>query len=227
MCRKLLPYRDKTIRRIEFIGNSITCGMGADTSGIPCGKAEWYDQHNAYFSYGPVTARRFNARWHLSSNSGIGLIHSCCDKGYEMPDVYETMSLEPGGKPWDFSRYAPDLVTICLGQNDGIQDLDRMAEAYIDFIETLRGYYPSAEIICLSSPMADSELKSFQADYLTAVVNRMHQKGDLRIRKYIFEKSYNSGCDAHPDLAEHLAIADELTAFVKQNFGWKYEMPEK
>ncbi|MBL0133944.1 MAG: hypothetical protein IPP79_08010 [Chitinophagaceae bacterium] len=42
---------------IEFIGNSITCGMGNDISETPCGGAKWYDQHNAYFAYGPVLSR--------------------------------------------------------------------------------------------------------------------------------------------------------------------------
>ena len=41
-----LPKRPE----IEFIGNSITCGMGADTLEIPCGNGEWYDQHNAYMA---------------------------------------------------------------------------------------------------------------------------------------------------------------------------------
>src|ERR1700729_3088658 len=40
----LLPAPALPDRKIEFIGNSITCGFGNDTSGIPCGQGEWYDQ---------------------------------------------------------------------------------------------------------------------------------------------------------------------------------------
>ena len=38
-CRKLLSPPAKPKRKIEFIGNSITCGTGADQSVIPCGTA--------------------------------------------------------------------------------------------------------------------------------------------------------------------------------------------
>src|SRR5439155_789707 len=77
-CDVLLKPQAKPVRKIECIGNSITCGTGSDLSEIPCGKGVWQDQHNAFLSYGAVTARTLNAQWQLSAVSGIGLIHSCC-----------------------------------------------------------------------------------------------------------------------------------------------------
>ena len=71
-----LPLSPKPVRRMEFIGNSITCGTGSDQSVVPCDKGVWQDQHNAYLSYGPAVARSFNAQWQLSAVSGIGLMHS-------------------------------------------------------------------------------------------------------------------------------------------------------
>ena len=64
-CKALLPLPPKPERKIEFIGNSITCGASADESEIPCGKGVWQDQHNAYLAYGPRTARNLNAQWIL------------------------------------------------------------------------------------------------------------------------------------------------------------------
>ena len=78
-CQQLVEPSARPKRKIEFIGNSITCGTGADQSEIPCGKGVWQDQHNAYLSYGPVTARALNAQYHLSAVSGIGLMRSCCN----------------------------------------------------------------------------------------------------------------------------------------------------
>ena len=57
ICKKLLPLPPAPQRKIEFIGNSITCGTGADASEIPCGQRDWQDQHNAWLAYGPRTAR--------------------------------------------------------------------------------------------------------------------------------------------------------------------------
>jgi len=71
-CRQLVKPAPKPARKIEFIGNSITCGTGSDLSVIPCGKELWEDQHNAYLSYGPITARAVNAQYHLSAVSVSG-----------------------------------------------------------------------------------------------------------------------------------------------------------
>ncbi|RQV96969.1 acetyl xylan esterase, partial [bacterium] len=51
-CENLLEPTPKPERKIEFYGNSITCGTGSDLSEIPCDSAQWYDQHNAFLSYG-------------------------------------------------------------------------------------------------------------------------------------------------------------------------------
>ena len=51
-CDHLLAPPVKPRRKIEYFGDSITSGTGMDLSVIPCGKGEWYDEHNAYMSYG-------------------------------------------------------------------------------------------------------------------------------------------------------------------------------
>jgi hypothetical protein len=122
VCKKLLPLPPKPKLKMEFIGNSITCGFGADASQVLCEKGQWYDQHNAYMSYGPLTARALNAQWHISAVSGIGMIHSCCDMKILMPKVFDKINMSSDSLSWNFDEYIPDLVTICLGQNDGIQD---------------------------------------------------------------------------------------------------------
>ena len=131
----LLPPPGKLKRKIEFIGNSITCGAGSDLSAIPCGKGVWQDQHNAYLSYGAIAARKLNAQYHLSSVSGIGLMHSCCNMNIIMPPVFDKISMRNDTIGWDFNNYQPDVVTICLGQNDGIQDSVTFCNNYIAFIK--------------------------------------------------------------------------------------------
>ena len=220
-CRQLIKPLPKPVRKIEFIGNSITCGAGSDLSVIPCGKGVWQDQHNAYLSYGSITARTLNAQYHLSSVSGIGLMHSCCKMNIIMPPVFDKISMRNDTIVWNFNNYQPDVVTICLGQNDGIQDSAAFCNNYTAFIKQLRNYYPKATIICLTSPMADVSLATFMKKTLTAILNKMNRNGDKKVTSYFFSKQYHNGCDYHPDLEEHKLIADELMAFIKKEMKWQ------
>ena len=220
LCEGILPMPAKPQRKIEFIGNSITCGMGSDLSVIPCDSAEWYDQHNAYLSYGPTVARALKAQYHLTSESGIGLIHSCCDKPFVMPQVFDKVNISTNTIPWDFSKYIPDVVTICLGQNDGIQDSVKFCTAYIKFVGTVRKHYPSAQIICLTSPMGDAALTKVLKNYLTGIVNFTNAQGDKKVSKYFYSRSYNNGCGRHPDLRDHQLIANELAAYIRSVMKW-------
>jgi carbohydrate esterase-like protein/GDSL-like lipase/acylhydrolase family protein len=219
-CQKLLPVLAKPARKIECIGNSITCGMSSDVSQIPCGKGEWFDQHNAYMSYGMITARALNAQVHLTSVSGIGLIHSCCNLTITMPSVFDNMDLRNGSKKWDFRNYQPDVVTICLGQNDGVQDSTKFCSAYCEFIERLRNDYPRAKIICLTSPMADQILTTVLRKYLASIVAFENNRGDKDVYTYFFSKRYHNGCGDHPDINEHQQMANELISYVKKVTGW-------
>lgn len=221
-CRELLPPPTKAKRKLEFIGDSITCGFGADESAIKCGAphAQWYDQHNAWMAYGPTTARSLNAQWHLSSVSGIGLIHSCCDKQILMPQVFDKVSMAKDSLKWNFANYQPDVVTVCLGQNDGIQDSAKFCNAYVGFAKTLRSYYPQAKLVFLTSPMADQALKTALIKYITAVRATLNSQGERNTGSYFFVKRSIKGCSSHPSMAEQQEIAQELTAYLKKEMKW-------
>jgi hypothetical protein len=219
-CNSLLEPLPKPERKMEFIGNSITCGTGSDMAGVPCGKGEWHDQHNAYMSYASLTARALQAQYHLSAVSGIGLMRSCCNMDIIMPAVFDKVSMRNNEIVWDFNRYQPAVVSICLGQNDGVQDSALFCDNYIAFIRQLRSHYPDAVFVCLTSPMGDSALTAFMKKTLSTVVERVKSTGDQKIAAYFFSRSYTSGCDYHPDLNEQQLIAEELTGFIKQLMKW-------
>lgn len=137
-----------------------------------------------------------------------------------MPDVFDKVNMRADTIAWDFQRYIPDVVTVCLGQNDGIQDSTTFCSAYVHFIHTLRRHYPEARIICLTSPMAEEKLRVVMRRYLGGVVAEMHKEGDDKISSYFFSGWYHHGCGGHPDLEEHQAIAGELTAYIRMVTGW-------
>ncbi len=221
ICENIIPSPQKKSRKIEFIGDSITCGFGDDLSEIPCGKGTWYDEHNAYLSYGPITARALNAQWQLSAVSGIGLMHSCCKLEILMPKVFNKINMSSDSIEWNFNNYQPDVVTVCLGQNDGIQDSTIFCNTYIQFIKKIRSYYPEANIICLSSPMGDEKLTAALKNYLGGIISYMHDiLKDNKVEKYVFKKQYKNGCGSHPDVKDHQQIAEELTGFIKETMQW-------
>jgi lysophospholipase L1-like esterase len=219
-CEQLLPPPPKPTRKVEYIGDSITTGTGIDVAKSPCNTGAWYDQHNAYMSYGARTSRALNAQWQLTAVAGIGMIYSCCNMNIVMPDVFDKTFLRDNKEPWDFNRYQPDVVTICLGQNDGIKDSTQFCSAYVKFIGTVRKAYPKADIICLTSPMANIILRNTLARYLNGITAYMNNSGDKKVYKYFFSKQFHHGCGGHPDMDEQAQIAGELTAYIKQVEGW-------
>jgi hypothetical protein len=219
-CRELVKLSAAPVRRMEFIGNSITCGTGSDLSATPCGAGQWHDQHNAYMSYGPLTARMLHAQWQLTAVSGIGLMHSCCQLEIVMPQVFDKVQLRTDSIAWDFRKYQPDLVTVCLGQNDGMQDPAVFCDRYINFLNSLRKVYPRATLICLSSPMADSALNAVLRRYISAIVAGANKQGDKKVHVYFYSRRYYHGCDSHPDLLEHASMAAELSAYIKKIMRW-------
>jgi lysophospholipase L1-like esterase len=219
-CEQLLPLPAKPNRKIEYIGDSITSGTAMDLSTTPCGQGQWYDQHNAYMSYGALTSRNLNAQWQITALAGIGLTHSCCNLKVVMPQIYDKIFLYADSISWNFKTYQPDVVTICLGQNDGPQDSTLFCGAYVKLIGAIRQHCPKAVIICLSSPMADKTLLPVLQRYINGIAAYVNANGDKKVYKYFFSKQYNNGCGGHPDLDQHRQIADELTTCIKQIKGW-------
>lgn len=217
---KFIEWTLPAFRRIEFIGNSITCGAEAFCDSVPYGEGNWGDRHMAYNAFGPRAARELQAQWALTSVSGIGLIQSCCDMTITMPQVYDKINLAANDVEYDFG-YIPNVICICLGQNDGIQSKAKFIKAYRRFIDSIRKYYEGynkIEIVVMSSPMANDELREYQADVLTTIVEGAQLDGDEHISLLLFSKSWNGGGGDHPDYNEHAEIADEVVAHIKPMF---------
>ena len=218
-CDNLLPPALLPERKIEFIGNSITCGYGNEAS-APCSTGKPDDHADAYRAYGSVAARALHAQWHLSAVSGIGMIHSCCKMPIVMPDVFDKMDMRDDSVSWDFNRYIPDVVTICLGENDGIQDSIDFCNAYVGFIRGIRGYYPNAKIICLSSPMANEKLKLVLNNYIAAIVNYLYEDGDQQVYLFFLNKRFVCGCYGHPSREEDAQLSAQLVPFIRKIMDW-------
>ncbi len=225
-----IPFTPKSTKKIEFIGDSITCGMGNDESALPCGQGEWYDQHNAYLAYGPVSARALGADYLLSSVSGYGMYRNWnTEKSEEtiLPDVYNNLFLNGNGKTDFDNSYQPDLVSICLGTNDFSDgdgkkprlpfDKDKYIGNYIEFIKMIQKRYPKTQIILLNSPMVNGEKNKQFISYLNQVKDFF--KNDTKhppIEIFEFKEMTPKGCGYHPDYKDDEVMADQLIPFYQK-----------
>jgi lysophospholipase L1-like esterase len=231
-CENIALPGTKPNYRIEFIGNSITCGAESDISEYLCNSGNWQDRHNAYLAYGPRIARSLNAEWVLSSVSGMGLTRNWNTEGPALPAFYDNLYLNSdSSKKWTGADYNPGLVTICLGTNDnsdGDGSYDRkpldpvkFVNEYIRFVKHIRQRYPLSIICLINSPVFDGELRLRFQSYLESTVNSLkNETGDQKIFYFSFQKKYEGGCGGHPSADEHLLMADELLPFLKKITGW-------
>lgn len=214
-CAKLLPIKTKKKRLFEFIGDSITCGNGSDSSSITFGKGSWYDYHNAYLSYGARLARKNHADWILSAVSGIGMQHSCCGMFFTMPDVYTKINFHVKSKSWSFDKAPiPDIVFITLGQNDSAKQMEEYEKAYLSFLQKLRKVYPKSWIICCTSPMAKPEYKEKLKNSIQKVLQLRRKAGDQRLLFFNYQNTYNAGYDQHPTISQHEEMMWEAQRFL-------------
>ncbi len=216
-------------KKIEFIGDSITCGMGNDYADIPCDTGLWFDQHNAYYAYGPITSRELGTDFLLSSVSGIGMYRNWNDEHDQeaiMPDVYENLYLnKDSSKPYEFG-FNPDITCIALGTNDfsdgdGKKERlpfneDKYVANYIAFIKTVYKHSPNTQVVLLNSPMVSGS----KNDTFIKCLNRVKDafsgdKAHKPIQLFAFSSVTPHGCGYHPDIADHKKMAGQLAPFLK------------
>ena len=226
--QKLKQLEVKNTLKIEFIGNSITCGMGNDMQLIPCGSDKWYDQHNAYWSYASITARAIGADYMLSSISGAGIYRNWNSEGPTVPQQYESTYLNTDSlKKFDFKAFVPDFVVVALGTNDlssgdGITqrqpfDSVNFIREYIRFIGTLYNCYPNAKIVLLTSPMitdSGSEMLFLCLQSVKAKAT-LQYPGGKGIDLFRFTEVPSTGCSGHPTIEEQKMMASQLIPFFR------------
>ena len=205
--------------KIEFIGNSITCGYGteADSGDIRFS----YDTENHTLSYAWLTARALSADANVVARSGIGVYRNFNgplegDTVQTMPLEYDRAMLYEPEPLWDFARFRPDIVCINLGTNDTSTrnyDIARYETACAAFVDHVRRMNPDAKIVLLTgSMMSGQEL----AD-VTGALDRVasSREGVYRFDMTPQDGSLGFGADYHPSARQAEKMASELTAYLR------------
>lgn len=200
-------------RKMEFYGNSITCGLSNEDSSGSENRASIYE--NNYLAYGAITARHFNAQYHCIARSGIGLMASTSD--LTMPQMYDLLNPFDSGSKWDFTKYTPDIVVVNLLQNDASLLVNPVTKEvisnYQDFIKKIRAVYPQAHIICVLGNMTAVNIPKWPKIIKDAVAG-LH---DNKVYTHFFAYRGKSG---HPSVAEHQEMASSLIHFIDSTITW-------
>jgi len=221
---KLIAAPTPLQRRIEFIGDSITCAYGNEGKS----KEESFtpENENSYLSYAAITSRSLNASSNLIAWSGIGLAMNYGGaSGPLMLDRYP-YTLPNSGVEWNFNNYIPDVVVINLGTNDFSTtpaEKSKYVNAYKTLVSQVRDNYPDAHVFCTIGPMLwGSGLDSCKS-YINEVVDSFKADGDSKIYFVEFPQQDGSngyGEDWHPSLKTHELMAEQLTDEIKSKLGW-------
>ncbi|MGD9154324.1 MAG: SGNH/GDSL hydrolase family protein [Bacillota bacterium] len=226
---KLLPPPQASARRIEFIGDSITCGYGNE------GTSQYEDfttqNENAYLAYGSVTARSLGADQIAVAWSGKGVIRNFINYGGDinetLPQVYPRVLPSNTTLTWDFRKWIPQVVVINLGTNDflctGVPDETAFISTYLKFVQQIRSQYGDAHIYCAIGPMLSDDSLSDIRNYVTTVVNQLIAAGGSKIHFIEFpmqDGSLGYGENWHPSVATHAQMADQLVRQIKTDLGW-------
>lgn len=221
--RQLNPVPVLPARRIEFYGNSITCGMGNEAH-PDSGDANMAEENN-YLTYAAMTARNLNAEYVCIAKSGIGIMVSWFD--LIMPNYYYRLDPDDPESKWDFSRYTPDVVVINLLQNDSwlydrrldpVPDEKKIISAYKDFVARIRIKYPAAQIVCTLGTMDAIAPGKPWPGYVRRAVSEMREaNNDHKISSFIFTFQ---GFTKHPRVSHHQLMAQELTTYIKHLMKW-------
>lgn len=224
----ILTPEPKPVRRMEFFGDSVSCGEvseAVDYVGKPDPEHDG-EYSNSWYSYAWMTARKLGAEIHDTSQGGISLLdgtgwfaaphykgmESCYDKLEYNPEISPV-------KPWDFSRYIPHVAVVAIGQNDAHPE-DYMAEdydgakavywrqRYREFVETLMELYPRAQIILATTILGHDPSWDRAIDEVCGEI------ASGRVHHFLYARN-GCGTPGHIRIPEAEQMSEELAAFIR------------
>ncbi len=217
--------------KLEYIGDSITCGYGID--GVWEKDTFRTEIERADKGYAYLTARKLNADYNMISWSGIGLTSTYIDPAVNLPDNKWTMPrtwpytdksaalrLKKDPETWNAAEYVPDYVIINLGTNDQsfTRDIEERNLGFINvyraLIEEVHRRSPEAKIICclgvmgqMLCPAVEKAVEMFRKEFPSAQIKALTFPVQL--------ESDGIAADWHPSAVTHEKMAVQLSEFIR------------
>ena len=198
---------------MEFLGDSITVGMGNLCLGLPAPASFYSVNQDGTKSYAYYAAQALGADISVLARSGIGAYQGWDSGNPALPPMYDYISYyRDKTARWDFSRQA-DIVVINLGTNDLWTGGSSRAltQAMQDFMRQVRQKNPQAKIVWAAG--------GIMADYLDEADDAVDSLGGPQKGYYVcpLPCGPNKGGNGHPTAEQHQSMADSLVAFLRQN----------
>ncbi|MCG8582937.1 MAG: GDSL-type esterase/lipase family protein [Bacteroidales bacterium] len=233
---KVAAYEALPKRKIEFVGNSITCGYGTE------GKSPEEDflpeTENVNLSYAFITARAFDAECYVTAHSGLGVVRNYGDKKKvstelaTLPQRYhQTLDMDTA-MHWEFAKWRPDAVVVNLGTNDYSTNVQPDKAVFIDryrqFIRQIRLGYGDVPIFCVSGPMVNEPAYSNVKEMVesSCVIYNDRNLFFIGIPTFLLNKTTDLGSDYHPSYKGQLKMAGHIIPTIANVLQWNYNDEE-
>jgi hypothetical protein len=206
------PYQ----HRIEFIGDSLTCGYGIEGDSAQCNFSATTE--SAYSTYALEAARKVDAAAHLVCFSGKGVHQNYGgDTNEPMPELYPRTFVGSETPAWDPSAFPADVVVINLGTNDFSAALDDAAFVadYVTLLETVRARHPSAYLLGVTWAHWGATNEGLVEQALATFADP--SSGTLQ---FSIDPADGLGCDYHTNVVTNAKLGDLLAETLVERLGW-------
>ena len=202
---------------IEFVGDSITAGLGNISTGGQ--DAPLYQDATRGWAY--LTAKKLNADWSIIAQSGITASNGIGWSGknsISMQTVYPKWRyFSNNSKDYGFSRKA-DVVVLALGTNDvrtysGKKTRDEVKSEFKNMINLIKTHNPNAKIVCIYGMMTQNGEMNDTEYFVCGAVDEL---GGADTGLYTLKLPKNTaGGQGHPNLETQPIYAQKVADFIK------------
>lgn len=217
-------------KRIEFIGDSITCGYGNEGT---AGDEFTTGTENPLKAYGVLTAQKLDCDFTLVAWSGIGIISrwippEAVEPNIDMlvPKIYPYVDFglykRRGWTPkenYDYERDCCNAIVVNLGTNDASYTKDNATRkqefqtAYQEFLRYLRLIHKNKPIVCTYGAMTG--LLSQEIEEAVETVRNLDQD-ELVFYMQFSQSEAEDGADGHPSMIKHEKMSEQLADWIRR-----------
>lgn len=204
--------------KIEWIGDSLTCGFGnvGKSADVPFRT----EDEDGMRSFATIASTILKADYQIIAVSGIGVYKSFYAE-VTMPCIYEQKDIYCS-EPYDFD-YKPDWIVLNLGTNDHsymkflmsnslAYEKENFKKAYIKFVEKILEKNEKSKVLCISQGN-----RQFNVDLLIEEAVKLMSNPRLHhFRVSDILESDGMGSQYHPTVKTHSRWGFEIASEIKK-----------